>query len=213
MVDAVIKADDGINIKAEIPASGITYTEEEKKEIANGSQVSVSMEVKDVTATVSESDKKLVENKVKEVLKNGVVGTYLDITLLKKVGNLKEVSVTETQAGVVVKLDIPESLKNTDSSIVRTYTVIRIHDGAAEALDTSCENGVITFTTDKFSTYAICYEDKAATKNDAVTDNKAATGGSIQTGDVYNTVMYIVLALVSCAGLVYVVLRRKTAVR
>ena len=206
-VNAVIKADAGINIKAEVPVSGITFTEEEKKEIENGSTVSVSMEVKDVTATVSESDKKLVEDKVKEVLSNGVVGTYLDLTLLKKVGSLKEVSVTETAAGVVVKLDIPESLKNTDSSVERKYTVVRIHDGVAEALETSCENGVITFTTDKFSTYAICYEDVAATGNGQASDN------TINTGDVYNIALYVLFAVVSCAGLAFVVLRRKSVVR
>lgn len=206
-VNAVIKADAGINIKAEVPVSGITFTEEEKKEIENGSTVSVSMEVKDVTATVSESDKKLVEDKVKEVLNNGVVGAYLDLTLLKKVGSLKEVSVTETAAGVVVKLDIPESLKNTDSSVERKYTVVRIHDGVAEALETSCENGVITFTTDKFSTYAICYEDVAATGNGQASDN------TINTGDVYNIALYVLFAVVSCAGLAFVVLRRKSVVR
>lgn len=206
-VNAVIKADDGINIKAEVPVSGITFTEEEKKEIENGSTVSVSMEVKDVTATVSESDKKLVEDKVKEVLNNGVVGAYLDLTLLKKVGSLKEVSVTETAAGVVVKLDIPESLKNTDASVERKYTVVRIHDGVAEALETSCENGVITFTTDKFSTYAICYEDVAATGNGQASDN------TINTGDVYNIALYVLFAVVSCAGLAFVVLRRKSVVR
>ena len=206
-VNAVIKADDGINIKAEVPVSGITFTEEEKKEIENGSTVSVSMEVKDVTATVSESDKKLVEDKVKEVLNNGVVGAYLDLTLLKKVGSLKEVSVTETAAGVVVKLDIPESLKNTDSSVERKYTVVRIHDGVAEALETSCENGVITFTTDKFSTYAICYEDVAATGNGQASDN------TINTGDVYNIALYVLFAVVSCAGLAFVVLRRKSVAR
>ena len=206
-VNAVIKADDGINIKAEVPVSGITFTEEEKKEIENGSTVSVSMEVKDVTATVSESDKKLVEDKVKEVLNNGVVGAYLDLTLLKKVGSLKEVSVTETAAGVVVKLDIPESLKNTDSSVERKYTVVRIHDGVAEALETSCENGVITFTTDKFSTYAICYEDVAATGNGQASDN------TINTGDVYNIALYVLFAVVSCAGLAFVVLKRKSVVR
>ena len=206
-VNAVIKADAGINIKAEVPVSGITFTEEEKKEIENGSTVSVSMEVKDVTATVSESDKKLVEDKVKEVLNNGVVGAYLDLTLLKKVGSLKEVSVTETAAGVVVKLDIPESLKNTDSSVERKYTVVRIHDGVAEALETSCENGVITFTTDKFSTYAICYEDVAATGNGQASDN------TINTGDVYNIALYVLLAVVSCVGLTFVVLRRKSVVR
>lgn len=206
-VNAVIKADAGINIKAEVPVSGITFTEEEKKEIENGSTVSVSMVVKDVTATVSESDKKLVEDKVKEVLSNGVVGTYLDLTLLKKVGSLKEVSVTETAAGVVVKLDIPESLKNTDSSVERKYTVVRIHDGVAEALETSCENGVITFTTDKFSTYAICYEDVAATGNGQSSDN------TINTGDVYNIALYVLFAVVSCAGLAFVVLRRKSVVR
>lgn len=206
-VNAVIKADAGINIKAEVPVSGITFTEEEKKEIENGSTVSVSMEVKDVTATVSESDKKLVEDKVKEVFNNGVVGAYLDLTLLKKVGSLKEVSVTETAAGVVVKLDIPESLKNTDSSVERKYTVVRIHDGVAEALETSCENGVITFTTDKFSTYAICYEDVAATGNGQSSDN------TINTGDVYNIALYVLLAVVSCVGLTFVVLRRKSVVR
>ena len=206
-VNAVIKADAGINIKAEVPVSGITFTEEEKKEIENGSTVSVSMEVKDVTATVSESDKKLVEDKVKEVLNNGVVGAYLDLTLLKKVGSLKEVSVTETAAGVVVKLDIPESLKNTDSSVERKYTVVRIHDGVAEALETSCENGVITFTTDKFSTYAICYEDVAAIGNGQSSDN------TINTGDVYNIALYVLFAVVSCAGLAFVVLRRKSVVR
>ena len=206
-VNAVIKADAGINIKAEVPVSGITFTEEEKKEIENGSTVSVSMEVKDVTATVSESDKKLVEDKVKEVLNNGVVGAYLDLTLLKKVGSLKEVSVTETAAGVVVKLDIPESLKNTDSSVERKYTVVRIHDGVAEALETSCENGVITFTTDKFFTYAICYEDVAATGNGQASDN------TINTGDVYNIALYVLFAVVSCAGLAFVVLRRKSVVR
>ena len=206
-VNAVIKADAGINIKAEVPVSGITFTEEEKKEIENGSTVSVSMEVKDVTATVSESDKKLVEDKVKEVLNNGVVGAYLDLTLLKKVGSLKEVSVTETAAGVVVKLDIPESLKNADSSVERKYTVVRIHDGVAEALETSCENGVITFTTDKFSTYAICYEDVAATGNGQSSDN------TINTGDVYNIALYVLFAVVSCAGLAFVVLRRKSVVR
>ena len=206
-VNAVIKADDGINIKAEVPVSGITFTEEEKKEIESGSTVSVSMEVKDITATVSESDKKLVEDKVKEVLNNGVVGAYLDLTLLKKVGSLKEVSVTETAAGVVVKLDIPESLKNTDSSVERKYTVVRIHDGVAEALETSCENGVITFTTDKFSTYAICYEDVAATGNGQASDN------TINTGDVYNIALYVLFAVVSCAGLAFVVLRRKSVVR
>ena len=206
-VNAVIKADAGINIKAEVPVSGITFTEEEKKEIENGSTVSVSMEVKDVTATVSESDKKLVEDKVKEVLNNGVVGAYLDLTLLKKVGSLKEVSVTETAAGVVVKLDIPESLKNTDSSVERKYTVVRIHDGVAETLETSCENGVITFTTDKFSTYAICYEDVAATGNGQSSDN------TINTGDVYNIALYVLFAVVSCAGLAFVVLRRKSVVR
>ena len=206
-VNAVIKADAGINIKAEVPVSGITFTEEEKKEIENGSTVSVSMEVKDVTATVSESDKKLVEDKIKEVLNNGVVGAYLDLTLLKKVGSLKEVSVTETADGVVVKLDIPESLKNTDSSVERKYTVVRIHDGVAEALETSCENGVITFTTDKFSTYAICYEDVAATGNGQSSDN------TINTGDVYNIALYVLFAVVSCAGLAFVVLRRKSVVR
>lgn len=93
------------------------------------------------------------------------------------------------------------------SSVERKYTVVRIHDGVAEALETSCENGVITFTTDKFSTYAICYEDVAATGNGQASDN------TINTGDVYNIALYVLFAVVSCAGLAFVVLRRKSVVR
>ena len=42
----------------------------------------------------------------------------------------------------------------------RVYTVIRVHDGKAEKLKTTLnEDGTLTFETDKFSTYAITYED------------------------------------------------------
>ena len=66
---------------------------------------------------------------------------------------------------------------------------------------------LLHFTTDKFSTYAICYEDVAATGNGQSSDN------TINTGDVYNIALYVLFAVVSCAGLAFVVLRRKSVVR
>ena len=42
----------------------------------------------------------------------------------------------------------------------REYFIIRIHNGLAEKLDTTLnEDGTLSFSTDKFSTYALAYAD------------------------------------------------------
>ncbi len=68
---------------------------------------------------------------------------------------------TQLEEPMELSLRIPEKLIQKDTSIVRTYQVIRLHDGKAEALDTThdVEKQLLYFKTDKFSTYAIAYMD------------------------------------------------------
>lgn len=150
--------------KTELKTSGQSLaeallTEEELALVKAGTKINVEMDAKDISDTVSREDKKLVEQK----LENYEVGTYLDITLFKQIGDNGSTQVTETNGAIEITIQIPDALLNTDASINRVYKIIRIHDGAAEVLDGTFENGYFTFATDKFSVYALVYQDVDST--------------------------------------------------
>ncbi len=133
-------------------------TEDDKEEVANGADAQIYLEVEDITDSVPEADKALVE----EAKGAAQVGMYLDVTLWKQIGSAKPVAVENTNGTVTITFTVPASLRNTDPAIDRTYQIIRVHDGKADILACSYDknSGIITFATDKFSTYALVYTDK-----------------------------------------------------
>ena len=76
---------------------------------------------------------------------------------------------------ITIKLVIPEDMRNTNSGKIRTFYVVRVHDGVAQVLAETTANE-ISFSSDLFSVYAICYKDanKPAPSNTA-TPTPAAT--------------------------------------
>ena len=72
---------------------------------------------------------------------------------------------------MTITIDVPDSLRNTNSSITRIYAVIRVHDGITMILN-DLDNNVdtITIETDCFSTYAIVYKDISGGENDGSED-------------------------------------------
>lgn len=70
---------------------------------------------------------------------------------------------TETNGAIEITIEIPQELLNTDASVNCVYKIIRIHDGEEEVLDGTFENGYFTFATDKFSVYALVYQDVDST--------------------------------------------------
>ncbi len=135
----------------------------EEKEAAKTQQISIYLEVENKNAAVTDTEKKLTEEKIAaEKLEGFKVGAYLDLALFKKIGNDAPKDVPNPAAEVEISISIPSDLVNTDSAVTREYTIIRIHDGAAEVLPTRVEAGMLIFKSDKFSTYAIAYKDTAA---------------------------------------------------
>jgi len=130
--------------------------------------------VDDISASVSEADKNLIDG----VKGDATVGIYLDIDLFKRVG-LTETQITETSGAITISLELPSSLINTNPAITRTYKVVRIHDGVATAIPATFANGKITFATNEFSTYAIIYTD---TQNTGGTSSGSTSTGSTSTG-------------------------------
>lgn len=138
----------------------IVLTKEEKQKAAGGTDVKIVLDVKDASAVVSAADKALVEKALNGSQAKGyTLGQYLDINLFKVIGDSRS-AITETNRKITVTIDVPDSLKNTDAAKIRTFAMIRVHDGEAALLADLDDNaGTITIETDRFSTYAVVYKD------------------------------------------------------
>ena len=143
-----------LNLPSDAIANKI-LTAEEFEQMANGQDVKVYLQVKDISSTASSADKDLIN----DAKGNSKVSMYLNIDLLKEVGST-QTKVTETNGKVKISLQIPSELINTNSSVTRTFSIIRIHNGVATVLDcTTIDSQTISFETDQFSTYALAYKD------------------------------------------------------
>ena len=153
-----------INMKTEDLEKAV-LTDEDKKVIAAGGNVTVELEVEEKTPTAEE--KKEVEAAVEAAKEASgedyTVAMYFDANLFKT-SNGTKTQLHETNGKIAVSFKLPEKYKNTDSSVTRTYAVARIHDGKTEILvcEYDPETDLLTFYTDKFSTYALMYEDAKA---------------------------------------------------
>ena len=133
-------------------------TDAEKTRLENGEEVKVWLEATDISASVSQTDKDLIDSKKG----NATIGMYLDIDLLKQIGSDNPVNITETDGAVTITLNVPSSLINSNSSVTRTYQLIRVHDGVATVIPCTynATNQTISCESDQFSTYALAYVDQ-----------------------------------------------------
>lgn len=197
--------------KLDVPAEELAdklLTQEEKQQVAQGASVNVELTVEDISKDVPAADKALVE----KALGENTVGLFLDITLTKQVGDNTPVKITETNGAVTVTITLPETLRNTDAKVQRTYKVIRVHEGKTDILDAKFDaaTGKLSFDTDAFSTYALVYTDAPVA---AVTPTTPGTGTNAATGDNVPVAALIVLAVLAVAGLTLVVIGKKKFAR
>lgn len=136
----------------------VSLTDEEKEHLNTGEDLVIILRLKDVNVAVDTSEKTEIRNE----MGTNTLGTFLDIELLKQIGGT-ETKIEQTTDKITVTFEIPERIRNTDATVTRTYRIMRNHNGVVEILD--AENydeatHLLTFKTDKFSTYALVYQDK-----------------------------------------------------
>ena len=215
-------------------------TDDDKKAIEAGQNVDVKISVTDAANKVSSDAKAAIEDALKAAADKNAsvkVGQYLDISIKKTVGGEKPTDVKETAKKISFTVDIPETMKNTDKNVSRTYYIIRMHDNKAEVIATASqaevESGKITFATDKFSTYALAYADASVKQDDGKKDDTtvttpdngnnaaddAATGSTTDTTDTTpktgdtNASMWMLLAIMGMAGIAFVTAKKRSLVR
>ena len=129
-------------------------------------------------------------NELAKEKENIIVVSFFDITL-----NVKN-NVTGETLGTLSTLDnkikfnmaLPEELTKVAEGYTRKYYVVRYHDGKSEIISASVDGNILSFESDKFSTYALAYED---VKDEVIVN--PPTGDKI--------VLDLVVGIVSVAGL------------
>ena len=173
----------------------IDFTDEETNAINSGKNIEVYLEVKDISDSVSASDKEKIE---KELGSNDTIGMYLDVNLFKKIDGEEATKITETNEEIEISFEIPESLRNSNSKISRTFTVFRLHNGVVTPIKVTVNGNIGTFKTKEFSTYALAYTDTAITSN-------PQTGDTIMS----SVIMLIISGLGLASALGYTVISSK----
>ena len=156
--------------------------EEQKKIVADGGSASIIIKVTGITTNISDEQKKLIASVLNS---NSRIGMYTDISVLLTVTDKNGIVIADntlipdTATKITVNMKLTEDLLLKDTSKIRTYQVVRLHNGVPEIIASSwnAETGILSFETDKFSTYAVAYYD---------TDKKDSKGsgdsGSVGTG-------------------------------
>ena len=158
-------------------------SEDENKAVKAGNKTQFVLSASGMTPTKEEIAL------IQSVLGNNVIGQYLNLNLTLKISGRADRQITDLSAPMYIAITIPQNLVKHDSSIERTYRIVRIHGGVATLIDGTYDAATnqFTFATDGFSTYALVYEDV----------NTTLTGRSPKTGD---SSMWMVWTLILCAG-------------
>lgn len=168
--DTVVAADAPIqdailgNNEKELFASDGIFASEEKSEIMDGRDARVWLEITNVDETaVTDADRETMEQAAKEVMENHSELVYFGVDLFKQIDGGEKTRISEPGIYIQVTIRFPEELLNHSSAIVREYRIIRLHEGTATVIDGEFneQTGEFSFETDKFSTYAIVYRDRA----------------------------------------------------
>lgn len=168
----------GVEIKNEIDEiieTSKIFTTVEIGRILAGEDARVWLDVNKID-TVPTVEAEAIEDKVAELGANAEI-TYFDASFFKQVGNDTAQTVSEPGMDIEITIAIPEDLLNSDTTKTRTYQLLRYHDVAegedVTVINGAFSNGEFTFKTDKFSTYAIIYTDRAV--NPGVTPPPSGT--------------------------------------
>ena len=166
--------------------------DEEQKELAEALTSSSAVVEVEIAKVEEKAVEESVVEKMQEKAGKATIAAYFDVTVA--VRNASDGSslgtIPELTKEIELMVLLPKELKNTNKEVNRTYYVVREHNGVVDKFEAKLsEDGKsLVFKSNKFSTYALAYEDAK------VVDTKVP-----QTFDGIS--MYLVLGTVSLLAL------------
>ena len=183
----------------------------ELAEAIEGKSIEVEVQVRPIEVT--ESEKETIEKETAKINKTIKIAEYIDISIVVKDADTEEEITKLSNVNETIKfsLEIPSELKNDiPEGYTRVFYIVRNHDGIIDVLEVTEDEGKLFFESDKFSTYALAYEDKIIedeTKEEDKIVEEEKKEDNPKTGDI-NLAFLIGTILIGAAGAVIVSKKR-----
>ncbi len=187
-------------------AAGQLLSEEEKRLMSQGDlPVAIDFAIRDREGKVSQETKDIFEERKPSGM---TIGRYFEITLEKRKKGEEKESVSELAEKIKVVLHVPQPLQAQD----REFYILGLHtqkDSGPEFVQLSDEDenpDTITFSADRFSSYAIAYidrekEEEGKTKGEAVQNSRAKNAAG--------AVIVVMAVIVTATGIWYIAGKRR----
>lgn len=159
--------------------------------------IKITLEINDIKPT-DETTKKMLDK-----IKNGTIANYFDVVInvIDKDTNKIIGNITELNNRISLSILIPDELKASEGYF-RKYYILREHNGIIDIIEPtlSKDKTTLIFETDKFSTYALAYEDI----NNTEIDNPNTKDNLKE-----NIILMSVFSSIAIIGIVYLIKKEK----
>lgn len=166
-----------LDVKASVESNGVmaeastdqikvavdTTADEQNPDIT---AIALKLQVNKVEKATLGTDADLIDNVLNG---NTLPPMYLDINLIKALTKSDATNTEEKMQQVKLPIDISVMLDD-NLADKQDYSVIRVHNGKVDTLPATVKDNMLTFSTDRFSSYAIVYNEKE--------NKKPSNGGS-----------------------------------
>ena len=177
--------------EAKTAVDALNEGKSEEQKITFDSSTKVELKAEEITSTTTDKYTKEDETKVTYVSTQAIAAITdvtnkeiklmpLDITLNVINGDI-ETPITSLASEITVTLYLND--KTLSAIKDNTPTVVRIHDGEYEALETTLKGNALSFKTNKFSTYVIAYAVSSSDNVDSEPSTNTTTTTSTKTYD------------------------------
>ena len=160
--------------------------------IAEGKTVDVGVAITPKSAEELGEDASKIEG---AVANNQKIGAFFDINIEVSIDGEVRGYITKLDNGILLKLPLINGLGDVPGGYSRTFKVARVHNGELAMLDAERENDSVKTFSDRYSTYAIVYED--------------ARNVTPQTADNATLVVYITVFALELVGVGIVIYSKK----
>ncbi len=201
------------------------------EDLSKGSNADIILSIQNKQAEATDADIEAIAGILSD---NAKIGRYFDISLYMNVTAedgtpiIYNEKIHEAGTMFTIKVNVPKDLW-ANGDINRTYQIIRVHDGAAEILDSVYDESehTLTFMTDRFSTYAIIYSDVEKNADSVISDKNDNNGStdiskdsaadsditagetSTATGDMNHAGVWVLLMALAAVGIFMVSKKKK----
>ena len=151
---------DTANAVIEAAKAGKTVTVVADVQKADSSNAQVQADAKKI--------QKELEALTAESNNTATVAMYLDLSVLIKVDDIELGNITNLSTPMKFTVVVPENLLAEG----REFYILRVHNGAVNKIVPERNKNILTFRTDRFSTYAVVYEDKKVEDNGTTPEPK-----------------------------------------